>query len=305
MLTFKQVEALYWIVELGSFQAAANKLSTTQSAVSKRIQELESTFDLEVFDRNRRSARLTKKGQELFLYAKELLERRDQIVERVSAKEVLVRRFRLGVTELTALTWLPQLIAAIKLEYPRVIVEAEVELSPTLRDRLAEDSIDFIVVPGGTHSEPYVSTHLASVEIAWMCVPEMTTEKLPISLSEISQFPLLTQSNASITGMMYRRFLQDQDIHARHAFACNNLVSQIGLTISGQGVSYLPRACMQHLVTEGVLKIIRTDPPLPPVEYTAMYRSDHPNSLTRQIAGLAAKCCDFGTLLLQSRKPAN
>jgi DNA-binding transcriptional LysR family regulator len=304
MLTFKQVEALFWIVELGSFEAAANKLNTSQSAVSKRIQELESTFNLEVFDRNRRSARLTKKGQELFLYAKELLERRDQIVERVSAKEVLVRRFRLGVTELTALTWLPELIAAIKTEYPRIIVEAEVELSPTLRDRLAEDSIDFIVIPGATQNEPYVSTHLASVENAWMCVPEMASSKSPIPLSEISHFPLLIQSNASITGMMFGRFLQDQGIHARRAFACNNLVAQIGLTIAGQGVSYLPRACLQHLVTEGVLKIIRTNPPLPPVEYTAMYLSDEPNSLTRQIARLAVQCCDFKTLLLQSRKPA-
>ena len=44
MLTFKQVEALFWIVELGSFEAAASKLNASQSAISKRIQELESTF---------------------------------------------------------------------------------------------------------------------------------------------------------------------------------------------------------------------------------------------------------------------
>ncbi|MEL2319414.1 LysR family transcriptional regulator, partial [Klebsiella pneumoniae] len=113
MLTFKQMEAVYWIVQLGSFEAAANRLNTTQSAVSKRVLELESTFDLAVFDRTHRSARLTEKGEEIFIYAKELLQRRDQIVESVSAKEVLVRRLRLGVTELTGLTWLPHLIAAI------------------------------------------------------------------------------------------------------------------------------------------------------------------------------------------------
>jgi DNA-binding transcriptional LysR family regulator len=303
MLTFKQVEALFWIVELGSFEAAANKLSASQSAISKRIQELEGTFNLEVFDRNRRSARLTEKGEELYLYAKELLERRDEIVERVSAKEVLVRRLRIGVTELTALTWLPQLMAAIKREYPRVIVEAEVELSSTLRDRLAEDSIDFIVVPGATLSEAYVSTPLASVENAWMCAPEMIPRKMPIPLPEISQFPLLTQGNASGTGMVYGRFLQDQGVHVRRVLTSNNLVAQIGLTVSGLGVSYLPRACLQHLVAEGVLGIIRTNPPLPPVEYSAVYRADHPYSLTREIARLAAQCCDFGTLLLQPRKP--
>jgi DNA-binding transcriptional LysR family regulator len=299
MLTFKQVEALYWIVELGSFEAAAKKLNASQSAISKRVHELESSFNLEVFDRNRRSARLTEKGEELFQYAKELLERRDQIVERVSAKEVLVRRLRLGVTELTALTWLPRLIAAIRHEYPKVIVEAEVELSATLRERLADDSIDFIVVPGSTTSEAYVTTPLARVENAWMCAPDMVPASSPIPLTAISQFPLLTQGNASGTGMAYGRFLQEQGVHVKRALSSNNLVAQIGLTVSGLGVSYLPYECLQPLVKGGTLGVIETDPPLPPVEYSAVYRSDHPYSLTREIARLAKQCVDFGHLLFQ------
>ena len=44
-LKIQQMEALYWIVQLGSFEAASSRLNTTQSAVSKRIQELERAFD--------------------------------------------------------------------------------------------------------------------------------------------------------------------------------------------------------------------------------------------------------------------
>lgn len=299
MLTFKQIEALFWIVELGSFEAAASKLNTSQSAISKRIQELESTFDLEMFDRNRRTARLTEKGEELYVYAKELLERRDEIVERVSAKEVLVRRLRLGVTELTALTWLPKLIAAIQREYPKVIVEAEVDLSSVLRERLAEDSIDFIVVPGAALSEAYVSKHLTSVPNSWMCAPKLVPQDMPIPLAEISQFPLLTQGNASGTGMVYGRFLQDQGVHIRKVLSSNNLIAQIGLTVSGLGISYLPSACMQQLVAKEMLGVIETNPPLPPVDYSAVYRSDHSYSLNREVARLAVECCDFGTMLFQ------
>jgi DNA-binding transcriptional LysR family regulator len=40
MVTLKQLEALYWIGQLGTFERAATKLSTTQSTISKRIQEL-------------------------------------------------------------------------------------------------------------------------------------------------------------------------------------------------------------------------------------------------------------------------
>ena len=34
MLTFKQIEALYWTVRLGTFSASAQKLHTTQSAIT-------------------------------------------------------------------------------------------------------------------------------------------------------------------------------------------------------------------------------------------------------------------------------
>lgn len=72
MITFKQLEAIYWIADLGSFAAAAAKLNTTQSAVSKRVQELEQQFNVEIFDRTKRTARLTEKGAEVLDYAKRL-----------------------------------------------------------------------------------------------------------------------------------------------------------------------------------------------------------------------------------------
>ena len=112
-MTFKQLEALYWIAQLGGFSQAAHKLHTTQSAVSKRVQELEALFDTALFDRSQRAARLTDKGEEMFVVAKKLLAQRDAAVEQFGKPDVLERRVRIGVTELTAMTWLPQLIASI------------------------------------------------------------------------------------------------------------------------------------------------------------------------------------------------
>ena len=36
MFTFKQLEALYWVGTLSGFAHAADRLNTTQSAISKR-----------------------------------------------------------------------------------------------------------------------------------------------------------------------------------------------------------------------------------------------------------------------------
>ncbi|MGF6781332.1 LysR family transcriptional regulator [Paraburkholderia sp. GAS334] len=300
MMTFKQMEALYWIVQLGSFEAAANRLNTTQSAVSKRIQELERAFDLTVFDRVHRSARLTEKGEQFFGYAKELLDRRDQIVEQVVSKEALVRQIRIGVTELTALTWLPRLISAIQGAYPKLTVEAEVDLNATLRERLAADTIDIIVVPQIHSTESFATTRVGEVDNAWMCAPSLTARKTAIPLADIVQFPLILQGGLSGTGFIYTRFLQEHGVSMQRILASNSLIAQIGLTLSGLGVSYLPKSCLSHMVTRGALRIVQTQPALPPVSYVALHRAGQSHSLNADVARLAAQCCDFSLNLLDS-----
>lgn len=299
MITFKQIEALYWIVQLGGFEAAAAKLHMSQSAISKRVQELEETFNIEIFDRTRRNARLTEKGNELLDYAKDLLERRDYLLERVSSKEVLVRHFRLGVTELTAMTWLPALVEEIRQTYPRVQIEPSVELSTVLFDKLEHDQVDLIIVPEVFNDPRFVSTPLDSVENAWMCSPRLTaSSNEPIALSDITQFPLLIQGTHSGTGLMYGRWLNSQAIPTPKTIVSNNLLAQIGLAIAGLGVSYLPKHCLSYLRDRDLLRIIETAPSLPKVKYIALHRADRQLGLSPDVAQLAQKCCDFSRLLL-------
>jgi DNA-binding transcriptional LysR family regulator len=300
MLTFKQMEALYWIVQLGSFEAAAVRLNTTQSAVSKRVQELERAFDVAVFDRANRSARLTEKGTEFFEYAKELLERRDEIVERMSSKTSLVRQIRIGVTELTALTWLPRLIAAIQAEYPKVDVEAEVDLNATLREKLAAATMDVIIVPRTNEVETFATTPVGQVDNAWMCAASLAPRKSVIPLTEIAKYPLILQGGLSGTGYVYSRFLQEQGVALQKVLASNSLIAQIGLTLSGLGVSYLPKACLSRMLDRRALVVMQTRPALPPVRYIAMHRADQAHSLSAAVARLAAQSCDFTANLLDS-----
>ena len=92
MMTFKQLEAIYWVARLGGFSQAAQKLYTTQSALSKRIQDLEALFDTPLFDRTLRTARLTEKGEEMYALSKRLLAEREAAVEQFMRPEVIERR---------------------------------------------------------------------------------------------------------------------------------------------------------------------------------------------------------------------
>jgi DNA-binding transcriptional LysR family regulator len=236
-----------------------------------------------------------------------MLERRDEIVERVSAKEVLVRRVRIGVTELTALTWLMRLTVIIKETYPNVIVEAEVELSATLRDRLATDTVDLIVVPQAAASERFASIPVGTVENAWMCSPSLHSGKAAIPIADIAHLALLLQGNLSGTELTYSQFLSENGVSTAKILVANSLVAQIGLTVAGLGVSYQPKTCLNYMITAGIQRIIKTKPALPPVHYVALHRAEHAYSPSSQVAQMAQQRCDFNTNPLDpwALSPAN
>lgn len=295
-MTFKQLEALFWVVQSGGFSQAASRLHTTQSAVSKRVHEMEAMFETPLFDRTLRSAKLTEKGEEMFLIAKRLLEQRDAAIEQFQRPETLERHIRIGVTELTAMTWLPRLVSAIQARYPRVIIEPYVDASVTLRDKLLIDEVDLMIVPQVFEDQRFVIKRVGVVENAWMCKPGLVSSRPRLPMQELANYRLLTQDDRSGTGQLYNRWLQSIGIQPQNTILSNSLVTLIGLTISGMGVSYLPKTCLKQMINAGALQVLTVTPVLPLASYAAVYRGERKSTFISAVAALAQESCDFGTI---------
>ncbi|MFC6673540.1 LysR family transcriptional regulator [Marinobacterium aestuariivivens] len=67
------LQAFVTVAETGSFSQAAGRLFLTQSAVSKRISQLEEQLDTRLFDRIGRHIGLTEAGQALLPRARKVL----------------------------------------------------------------------------------------------------------------------------------------------------------------------------------------------------------------------------------------
>ncbi len=299
MITLKQIEALYWIAELGSFDAAALRLSTTQSAISKRIQELESRFDLVIFDRTRRAAVLTPKGEEILQSARQLLNMRDGLLVQLGAKDAMFRRLRLGVTELTALTWLPILVDRLRERFPQLEIVPEVGLGHMLYERLADHTIDLIIVPDVFHDPRFFTLPVGTVRNAWMYAEGVMPAKRTFALTEIAQQTLIVQGKDSGMGIAYGQWFRAHGIETPKTVVCSNLLAQIGLTVSGLGVSFLPKDCLSHLIDHGALRSANTTPALPKIQYAAMYLPTQQVDFLGEVARLCHTCCDFSRLVLQ------
>lgn len=298
MITFKQMDALIWIVNMGSFEAAASKLNMSQSAISKRIHEIEAVFDIEIFDRKSRNARLTHKGRELLDYCQDIVARRDAMLERISDKKILFSNLRLGVTELTAMTWLPGLIENIRADYPKVIIHPTIDVSFNLFNQLTNDQLDVIVIPDIYNDARFITTPLKSVENAWMCSPNLIPPHKELSLADITDYSFLTQGTQSGTGLIYERYFASRNVVLNKTIVCSNLIAQVGLAIAGLGITYLPAHALRHLITQGKLGIVKLKPAPPLVRYAVIYRSDRNVGLIPDIANIAVNNCNFDHIQL-------
>jgi DNA-binding transcriptional LysR family regulator len=119
-----------------------------------------------------------------------------------------------------------------------------------------------------------------------------------VSLEVLAGCTVLTQGSQSGTGLVYERWLAAHNVQMPKTLTSHNLLVQVGLTLSGVGVSYLPKACLSHLIDQGALRALVTTPGLPRIRYTALHRTDRQFGLNQNVAQLAVECCDFSKLLL-------
>jgi DNA-binding transcriptional LysR family regulator len=293
VITLKQLEAFYWIVELGTFERAAKKLNSTQSAISKRIQELELATGIVAFDRSRRGTRLTEKGAHLLAIGQEMLELQQRIADLHNPSEQLGGNLRLGVTELTSLTWFPRVVAELRSTFPRLQLRPEIDMSRNLHEKLRNDELDIIVIPEIYSDPDILSVRVAEVHNSWMANPNLIASGRTLTLEDLSKYTILRQIGGSGTGVYFDRWLKSQRVKFQNELSANSLIALVGLTLANIGVSYLPRECFQPLVAGKKLRIIPTVPLLPPVPYAVMYHRNRQLHFSAGISELIQKSCDF------------
>jgi len=293
MATLKQLRALVAIVDLGTFEAAAQRLGIAQSAVSRQIQDLEEWFGFALFDRSSRAARITFEAGEVIDQARKVLLQYDVLESSLMSNEVLSRHLRIGITELSALTWLPRFVATMAEKYPRVRVEPEVELSVRLKDNLINGQLDLIVVPDAFSHNGVIKSPLGEVVNGWYAAPSLAPPEGEVELTELSHFTLLAQGNLSGSGVLMEEWLSTQNLKPVSLIPSNSLVALVGLTISGLGISYLPHCIASGFVDAGRLREIQTVPSLPTVNYVALVRADTYSPFYRAVVQIAKATCQF------------
>ena len=292
-MTLKQLEAFYWAAQLGSFAAAATRLCVTQSSLSKRISELETELGKQLFSRSGQRAIVTGAGEQLLSHAARMLEIEASIRADLEVEDSVRGVCRFGISELGASTWLPQLVASVRMLYPLLVLEPHVDLTRNLERLVARGELDFAVIPGPSPMPQLASKRIASLQYAWMASPTRLARGTMLTATHFAQHPVITLSPEAALTQSFERWASEQRLQIPRALTCNSLLALIGLTTAGVGISFFPRFYVQPLVDRGRLVELTSERPLPDLHYCFLWRMDDTRRLVTALQSVVAREADF------------
>ncbi len=132
------------VIDLGSFTKAGQLLGRTQPAISLQIRKLEELVGLKLMDTSGRTILLTREGQDLARYARQLLVMNDEIVARLQKKES-TGSLRVGLPTDYAIGFFQKALGNFVRAHPEVQISIHCEISDALLPMFAQDDLDVAV----------------------------------------------------------------------------------------------------------------------------------------------------------------
>jgi DNA-binding transcriptional LysR family regulator len=182
------LEAFVSVVDRGSIVAAAAHLHLTQSAVTRRIQNLEDVLGLPLLDRQTRPLQPTRSGQETYEFAKPVLSSVNDLKTGIMHGGEPSGDFRFGMSRTLGDLAIGSPIKCLRTEFPRVRVQAFVQWSGVLLERLATRALDCAVVflpEGSTPPSSLMSECIGAVPFT-IVAAKSTRLSQPATLEELA-----------------------------------------------------------------------------------------------------------------------
>jgi len=290
VIDLRNIETFFWVASFGSFRAAAEKLNTTQPAVSQRIASLESGLGVRLFERDTRGVTLTGKGQALLSYAERMLDLRRDMVQLAREQNLMRGTVRLGVPETVVQTWLSTLIEQLHAAYPDLALEIDVDTSVVMRTQLLARQLDLAFLLGPVVEPRVENIPLCTYPLAWVARPDLDLGSEPVPLARIAELPVITYPSNSSPYQTVRTLLAGTGARLPRMYGCASLSMAVKMTLDGIGTSVITPVFLDRELASGALRLIRVQAPqLPALAFTASWLQGPDSVIAETIAHIARR----------------
>ena len=269
MLNVNRLRVLCEVVERGSFSAAAEALSYTQSAVSQQIATLEAEAGSTLLERGPRGIRPTATGEALVEHAQGILARLEAAEADVAAIAGLRRgRLRMGSFPTAGATLMPLAIAHFATSYPDVeltLVEGEPE---EIAPRLRAGELDLALLFEFSGVSQPLGPGLKRVDLLedplFAALPQdhRLARKTTLRLQDLRDDAWVQTSEASPCARHVVRCCHAAGFEPQVSFESDDYVTVQGLVAAGVGVALIPELALSSVRDDITIRRLSPNPPV-------------------------------------------
>lgn len=250
------------VAETKSFSKASEIIRLTQPAVSLQIQALEEIYGTKLFNRSGCVIALTKAGETLYKYAKEINDLYMAVEKDIGNMTGRVKGIvSVGASSTIGNYVLPPVIADFKRKYPKVGVHIHIGNTKSVIESLNAANTDVGLVEGEVKKQKLVVEKLIPDEMVLIMSPvHPWAKKSNISILELSKEPFILREEGSGTRQMIEKNLAKHGIvphNIKISFIMGSTESIKGAVEEGLGVSIVSRWAAKKEVRYGTLKTAR------------------------------------------------
>jgi DNA-binding transcriptional LysR family regulator len=289
MFDFKDLETFLAVAGIGSFRRAAERLNTTQPAVSQRIAGLEPAIGAKLLDRTTRRITPTPQGRALIGFAERMLQLRAETIRAVADPAAVSGTLRIGASETIVHTWLSDLMRQANERFPRLSLEIEVDISPRLLDRLMAREIDLALMVGPVAADGILTRPLVSYPVAFLASAAAGPIGPRATVADLARLPVVTFSRGTKPYEAVEALLRDNPMTPVRLHATSSLGTAVRLALDGIAIAAIPPAIVAAEIARGDLAIIDTTCRLPDVAFVASWVANRASLAVESVIDMAVE----------------
>jgi len=286
MPEIRSLEIFYWTARLRSFRGAAERLNTTQPAVSRRIAALEVVLRVRLLDRGAGQVTPTAEGRLLIDYAERMLRLRAEMLAAIAGGEA-AGVLRLGVSQTIVHTWLSAFIERAHALLPGVTMDIEVDISRNRRDALVGHALDLAFLMGPVADPSVTNLPLCRYDLAFAASPPLALPPEPLTIKGLLALPIITYPRSTRPTMELLAALRVPGQKPPRLFGSASLATILRMARDSIGLSVIPPAVATRELAEGTLRLVRAELRPPGLFFTASWPVGPEECVAQRLAMLA------------------
>lgn len=288
-MNIRQLETFYWIAQLGTFSAAAERLHTSQANVSARIRELEEELDVALFDRIGRQVQLTLKARELLVYAERVVQEAARLRLAAGKPDMVQGVIKIGLGEAIATRSLVAIINELKQRFPDMEVEFDIDLNTHLVRKLTRGAIDIGLFGGPVDAPELQLTPIGALPITWVGAPSLFEGRALVKQEDLAALPIISlPREARLYTLLQEWFAEGAVVPKRVSF-CNNITTMLHVARAGLAACMVPADLAAADVEAGTLQAPAAVPPIASLKFFVATRLESVDPAISEIASIVAE----------------